>query len=796
MKKKLLIGTLMILLILICAGFLYLESILRSFTVSNLNSNYGLQLKYDEMNFGLTTGWITLRNPRLSDSQNDSEGILGLADRLGLGLDISQAFQGHFVLNQFESNGILINFRRFSEGDLNWSRVITRFLPNQKRQKVLAAKRSDRVTPSSGKNASSASAIQTSTKPIDSTLSKKTTPNQTKRNNQQNGNFPDIELKDSQFNYFLDNTAGNKIYKINVGSLNFDSKNHHLQIENGVGTRQNLDNPLLKITELDVQNLGQNEKDLEISGSDIQIQGKEIRYGQYDFSIGLKAWIKVYEDIDRVLSPDKTKKKQDIGSLVLKNVSADIFPATKSLDSIHVQAEEVNYAKTTKELTLNNIQINENNQSMVELKQLVLGGIQPGHVELKKVELNRLQIDIREDREGNLNIIRAIERVRSIVQSLVPKSGKVASATKTPADKFPNFSIGNTDLNLYASAYPQQKISIDAITFNPEYLSAKGSNLILSVSNGEFKKLITIPDMDSSLTDEKQWNSWNEVHIKQMQINSVLEKQGLDVIQSVSDWVKVSKRIGETVSSDKKKEKSPFSIEKLMLTQGEFRMVDRHLDKPIEHLFNPIQIKCSNVLIQDNTPPMALVNIKADALTPSNGRFSMSGRVSPSLNPVNMDATSAVQIGTLTAYESYYRESMPIGIEKSGFRLDGNIYIDDNKADIIFDIFLDQPEFSVSKSNLPAKIDDRAAIEALNGLKDKNGVIALRNNELKGNIKDPQFDFGTGITKIITYNLLNLTLSVLKLPFNVVETGTNILKKGAGSVGNMFMKIFDSEDQK
>ena len=188
--------------------------------------------------------------------------------------------------------------------------------------------------------------------------------------------------------------------------------------------------------------------------------------------------------------------------------------------------------------------------------------------------------------------------------------------------------------------------------------------------------------------------------------------------------------------------------------------------------------------VDDNT--LSPFQAQAQLVSPSRGRLEMQGSVSPRFHPLNLNSSIDLNIDNLTAFELFYRNSLPVTIERSGFRLAGTLAIQNNHVISQFDIYLLQPIFSVAKTELPTQVDSLAAVTALNGLKDAQGVIVFRNNRVEGDINNPRFLFGASVSEIFAKNVWNRTLTVLKLPLDVVGKGADVLLKGAGFVKKLF----------
>ncbi|GEM_PF-6589682 len=796
MKKKILIIFLLFVFLSGIAGYLYFESILTSLAVSTLKSGYGLVLTYDDLNSTSSPGWITIRNLRIFDSLREPLQLLAEARRLKLDIDKRKALQGHFVLNHLQGNGLNLDVYHLADGELNWEGILKRFVPKNTPARVAQAvstpfpaiptpvANSNVPTPADTTHPQKEAAnISAAPKPAAIPVILSSTPV-----------YPAIKINDLQLNYHADLIPISDRYGIHIDELLFKPNDDQLTFQHTQVTVSDNGQPLLKADTLTIQNLiRQKTNDLEIAASTIHLHGREIGVDRYDFSEVLTIWMHVYHEIGAVispLSPPPEIEKQEIGALLLDKVTIDILPATGSIDApgaIRLLVDTLSFSRQNDELTLTGVHMQEAGQAGLRLRRLVLNGVREGLPVVKQLELQGMQIEIHEDQTGSLNVNRAIQRIRSVIQSLIPKTGKTASLPVIEPDEQPEVILRDGRIVYYSHGRPEQSITVQEFETDGESHSAQAANIKFS-SLAEEKDLLLIPSIHVE-TSEQGWQALRRVTVSHLRADFDMLFNKHELIHAASEWIAVVKAVHDMHVSPAKTVTRPFRIDELILLDSTIHMTDKRLIQPVRHVIDPMNVSCRNLQIGGEQPPMAAVSGNTKLVAPGRGLCSFEGLVSPVLNPANLIGAATLFVEDLMAYAPYFQDSMPVGIDKSGFRLFARLFVRDNHMDCTFDMVLDNPVFSLEKGKWPVQIDSRTAVAALNGMKNKSGRITFRENRLEGDFYDPRFNFGVGITEILGKNLLNRTFAVLKLPFNVAGSGANVFKKGVDSIGNMMKRI-------
>ncbi len=820
MRKKIVIYLSIFIILFIAIGFLYYESLVTSIAISQLNSMYGLGIDFHDSDLSLFSGEIVIQKPQLYDINSKPSIFLADAASFGLGVNFPKMIRGIVEITHFQSRNTGIELRRLPKGDLNWARVIQRFVPDNRKRQLALAKDPNSASPagvgSKSTAVSNTPAVQSAT-PIESATSRTLSTVAEKKERPAVGSitndvspsmekrkppkFPEISIQNARLNLHDDNTAMDHSSTVLMDRFHYDTEEDSILIEK-LDVVLRPDSPsLLNIEKLDMENvLHQEEEKLNLTASNIEVQGKEIDVNRYDFSDTYHAWMRVYREIGSIISPKRQSDEtlpNRVNSLLLKSVTINVAP--KNVDNatagaIRIHFETLEFQENKDLLTVTDVRIEEDGRTVFNLPRLVFSGVNQRTLAVKEMKMSGLQIDIREDGEGNLNVARTIQQIRNILQSFIPEKEKMARVMGEHAEKIENVTFNDAMVFLHSNRRPEQKAAMTDLFFHsPSHTILINQLKVFDLS--EENLVFEIP----SLLIEQYAGGWKHIKLIQLdrfQAESDLLPDGLELTKTVADWIAISDKLGRSPSRVvPSTAESMYRIDKFLMTNATLKITDKQLVQPISHRLESLNLDYKDLQIgRGQQNPWVPVNLNAKIAAPGQGRFSIYGKVIPTWNPLNLNATMSLSIQDMMAYQSYFRGYLPVGLEKSGFRLNGILDIRFDHVESTFDMYLDQPVFSTAESKWPAQIDTRTAISALNGMKDNQGTIAFRNNKLEGEFRDPTFNFGTGISQILGRNLMNRTLAVLKLPLNVVDTGASLIKKGAGSVGNVMKKIFDGEE--
>lgn len=264
-------------------------------------------------------------------------------------------------------------------------------------------------------------------------------------------------------------------------------------------------------------------------------------------------------------------------------------------------------------------------------------------------------------------------------------------------------------------------------------------------------------------------------------------------------WVNYYQRIQSELGTKLKHPpsmKKSILIEQITLSESTLHLRDTRLREPVEHVWSPISLKWANLAVGAEVPPLSPINVNAKSISPSSGFFRFVGKAAPSTHPNQLDGILIIQLDELTKYKPYYENAIPIGIEKSGFGLNGNLKLTNNILSFNFNLTLLKTVFNESNGKLPVNIDRKAVISALNGLKNRQGDIVFNNNRLEGNIRNPSFNFGTNIAEILGRNLFNNLTNLPNFVFDTVKNVGGAVKDVGSAVGNTFLKMLGDQPQK
>ncbi len=758
MKKKLLIGVVVLIVTGLLAIRFYGESILGSLLTSTLKSQYGIVLESSDIDFTFRPGGVSFDTARMFDAGRSASDSFFSAKRIGIGLHFLKAFRGDIALSAIHADELNIEIRRTDKGKLELAGIAQRFIPKQD------SPANDSTPPS-----------KTSKKPLP---------------------IPNIVLQSTQINYYAEGQENIPDHSFALDKLILKPKQDYLEISGAQVSQRDKNSPLLEITQLSVANLSDESKDLEISGEGIRFQAVETASGQYNFKPIRSAWEQVYRDIETILPPTQSSQsKREIGVLKLKNIAAEIAPEgnnKQSAGTVRIQADSVTLSERLNKADLTGVRLEEAGQPALTFDRLALTGIRPDHIALENIELEGLTIDVREDAKNQLNIKRAIQRIQNLIQSFIPETGKTAKADPPDFSALKHVQLSKIQVAYHLPADTRHQIGIESVSFDGNSGKGELKNLTFTSTDRKENAFLSIPTL-SLVRASGKTQGLDLLSIEDLELNALNDGTGWDIIQAVSDLTALPERMNvEFAASSSPQKKQPFSIKAFQLSNARMNLTDTIKSYPIAYKANPINMRWNDLTLGTAKPPMGALNLESKFSEPCPIVLTFAGKAAPSADPVNTEGDASLSLGNLAAFERYYQDVTPLGIDRGGLSIDGHLKITDNQMDSVFDMTLMQPSFNASKGKWPIKIDGLTAVTALNGMKDDEGLIVFPDNKLKGNIRDPQFDLGIGIQNILARNIESGLTNVLKLPGAAAELGTDIVKKGAGSVGNAAEQVGDA----
>ncbi len=771
MKKKLLIIIPIVLVILAAPFLFYWRSIAVSVLLSAMDLQYGLSLDYKKFDFDIFPGNLSIERPVLRDASFSPSIRLGAAKQVDLSVNVIKAIRGNVDVKQINGQSIQVDLAPAADGKLNWSKAIERVVKQKDDGQIIAL--ADVKKPDKKPAA-----------PPDDALSK----------------IPSIELEDIHLNYLNSADAEKKSTVINLGRLEFYPDNQQMKIENSRVFDSTSEDALFSFKNLNIQNMMKELQNcLVIEADGVRLDGRQISNDRYDYNDIGEIWFRVYSEISSSMlgaKPAVEVSGSPVVMLKVTNANIRILPASvagKESGEIVLNADQVEYDGIKDELTISNAVLEEDGKSLLLLNRIVLGGVVKGETTVERLVAKGGRLDIREDKQGGLNVVRAVNCIRSVIESLLPKSTKTTAMKPAPLEELKYLAFEDSVVALHRTNVEDQRMTTDFIEYRAESNVLSASGISWSKVSGARNSNIDIHSITAIRNDDQEWKSWKQAVFHDARVQCAWLPDQFELVNSASDWIQLGKRVSQGIAKVSEEEISnPITIGKLSIVNANFNIEDRTIEQPIMHRLDDFNATWSDLIFGKESASLAPLIMSAVLLEPSPGTLVFNGSVSPSGPLFNMKGEGMLFIVNIDKYHPYLYTSdkaLPVRIENGGMRIKAKAAIVDDQVDGIIDLELINPVFKPVKSGWPLKIDQRTVITALNGMKDKNGVIAFNNNKWTGDIRDPKFKQGLGIGSVLWSNVNNGLRNVLKLPVDIAESGVNMVKKGVGSVGNLFNKI-------
>ncbi|MEW6236291.1 MAG: DUF748 domain-containing protein [Candidatus Omnitrophota bacterium] len=761
MRKKMILGlTISFLIAVIAMGF-YWQSILAGLIHATLDAQYGLIFKYEKAAFSLFHGVMAFQSPTLSDAN----GAIASAKRLGVGVNAQRAVKGEVVFTKFEAESPNVEIKRLQDGSLQIAQAAKRIVPDATRQRE------------------SQKMDSPNTLPPGNPLAK----------------FPSILLNDAQFNYYSGAAGSVEIHVVRFERFSLNPKENLLRFFHSFVYREpNKTHPFLQVDNLDLKNLfGGPELLTRIDAEGLLIEGKEIGKDKYDFNEAFFRWRDAVEEVARAISPPdpaKPKSSPTFQSFHLQDVAVIVSPQSgNNADpgAIRIAAQTVEYDNKTDALILTDLLLQEAGKSTLSFKRLAFAGLRQGVLNLETIEMDGVRLFLRSGEGDRLNLSRAIQRIQSVIQSLIPEAKKTASVPETENIYAGLGRIHLADAAIYSleDGRETQKIACGDLRYEEE--SGKGSLddfSLVSMPGEEEITHLAAPHLTVQATDWNKSRRIEKIHVQNMTLRGTLLSKEKDLGAAIHHWRALVQQLHDELKiPSAAAPREPMRIGELQLADAQFHLTDNRFKRIIQHAWSPVNLQWHDLVLSPN-PPMGRMQFNAVTVSPTGGFINFQGEAAPCLDPIDIQGNLSLLIHDLIAYEPCYEESLPVGIEKGRFSLDGNMAIRKNMMDSVFNMTLLQPEFTANKGKWPEKWDRKTAITALNGMKNKNGDIVFRDNRLMGDVRNPEFGFGTSVAEILGRNLANRLMSLPNLVFDAVKT------VGDAVIGTPLRKIFGGEN--
>jgi hypothetical protein len=750
MKKWILFSFFLVILVGFGIGLLYGKKILVAAVQSTLASKYQIEMEYDNVGLALLAGGVSFDELKVSYTKPDPPLLLASVGELDVGINFWKAIKGSPELSKVNTDRLAIEIAHNADGSLPWANAVKKFqegsVPDPR--SALA-------------DASSAS--------------------------RQDIKLPAITMKNSTFVYVPhDKNAGKQHVDLGYMRVNFQSD--RIEVSDAfIYEADQKQDPLLKIDEIKIDS-ALNSKSVAIAGDSIVVTVLETGKDRYNVNDTINAWMGA---INQLVPPSSSAPKSKTEPMALKsgeikNVQVKILSRggqSSSKGSILINLGSASVKNDGDEIVLNKIEITEAGQDAVKIDSLTFSGAKDGFLTLDTVDLSNAEITVREDADLSLNLARAITRIQSLVNSLLPKSKSSASSKTAAAFSLPTVTVNGAKFVWHKPDNDGHGVSLKTFTYAGNTKTGELKDFLISSGIENPNTLLQMPTLTlSNFNFDK--NEADQLLVDQLKIHGILTKDGMNLSAVLDDWSSFLSRVYpteeaiETAPADAK----PFKFGKISFTGTRIELRDTRLAQVLNLVIDPLDLHWSNAQIGGKSTSLGDFSLVAKTVLPTESSLSFNGKAASFWNPINLDLVSNISIKEITTLTSHFAEKMPIGLLNSGMNLDGAIKVNNNFLDSNFNVLLKNPKFSSEQGKWLAKIDAKSAVTALNGMRDSEGDILFKNNKLAGNIFDPKFDFGTSVTQIIAQNMVNRIGSVLNLPLDVAGKGANILGDGANTV--------------
>lgn len=763
MKKKIYITLSSLLIFSFIVLFVYWQSLLSNLIRSSLKSQYGLELNHKDVGFSLLSGDVAYKNPSLKDSS----GLLASAHKLGIGIRMDRAIKGSIEITEISADQPSIEFKHLKDGSLPIA---------QAAQRVIASS------------------------------TQKQEPDTTQQpEKEKSPSFPAIHLKNALFNYHSTDMEDQKRFVIHFDQFHLNPEKNNIHIKDSKAYQsERPDPPFLSIDTLDAAiPFGKQKTEIRIDASQIEMTGRELSKDLYDFNEPIERWYQSIKEIVQVVSSPQEAKSEGqsaLSEIRLDNVTAHILPIggmKNATGELHLEVDSIRYSKQERIISLTNLLINESGKQALSLNHLAFVLDQNANFNFERVEVDGINLHIRDTHEDILNISRAIKRVQSVVRSFISPNAQTALAEdRLKSEHFKRLDISDLAFYSHHSNEEANQLKLAKFSYDNENKSLAVNDFLLSPTEAEQKPYISFPSLSMTGFSPQAIQTINTIRVDGLHVWHRLPAGDKNGITVLNQWIAYYQRIQSELGTKLKQPptmKKSILIEQISLSEGSFHLRDARLNEPVEHVWSPISLKWANLAVGAEVPPLSPINVNAKTISPCSGSLRFVGKAAPSTHPNQLDGILIIQLDELTKYKPYYENAIPIGIEKSGFGLNGNLKLTNNILSFYFNLTLSNTVFNESNGKLPANIDRKAVISALNGLKNREGDIVFNNNRLEGNIKNPSFNFGTNIAEILERNLFNNLTNLPNFVFGTVKNVGGAVKDVGSAVGNTFLKMLGDQ---
>ncbi|MGC9327663.1 MAG: DUF748 domain-containing protein, partial [Candidatus Hinthialibacter sp.] len=597
---------------------------------------------------------------------------------------------------------------------------------------------------------------------------------------------PILDIEDLLLNYHEEQSE--ETLAIRMDRFTFDPRQYDMTLINSAAYQVGKGDLVLSMKRLNIKNaLALPGTPLHLTIDTLHLNGRQIGPSEYDFHSMSKLWIHVYREVGEAVK-SRNKESEDIktpiGSLQAINVSAEIYPQKGNKNSpgaLTLSINDVSYLCDKDELVLLGVVLTEAGKTLLRLDRVVLDGLARKNVQIQNLAMSGGRLDIYENQQGELNLIRALEMIRSIIESLAPKEERTASARTPFLEALQTASLHDNMITWHRENLPGQQIALGQLQYAASENLINATDFLLSRRNNDKNTVIAIPEIIAVHSGDLQEKTWNHLILNNAEFELNWMPDYFDLITTASEWISLPGRVRRGLERvEEKPDTRPYLIADMQINEANVRLMDYMIDPPIRHRFSSFNLRWSDMQLGRKDAPMTPLIVEAALVEPSAGSVSFQGTVSPSGFPYNIkgDATVSInEIKVLNPYLSASEKALPVRVTEGSLRTNAKASIVNNYVNGIVDLYLINPVFEMKDSYWPLQIDQKTVINTLNRMKDKNGVLAFPNNTWTGDIRDPKFKRGLGLGDLFWSNIQGGMATVFNLPFDIVSSFSDIFKK-------------------
>ncbi|MBN2325634.1 MAG: DUF748 domain-containing protein [Candidatus Omnitrophica bacterium] len=802
LKKRLVLAFVFFVFFVGLPSIFYWQTMMMSVVLSALNSQYGVTVKYDKLELNLIPCEISILFPRIMDSLKNLMDPIAFADGVELSISTRKALRGQIDVHRVHAENLFIDVTADQQGRLNWIPVIERFRSQKPNAPQTLALAQPEAPSSSNSQEAAAQKVLPAASPIaaESPLAlaspvqrsveeskidaSSTSPMESGM--QSHLKVPIIDIEDLLLNYH--DQRNEETLAIRMDRFTFDPRQYDMTLINPLAYQVGKGNPVLSMKRLRIQNaLALPGTPLHLTMDTVHLNGRQIGPTEYDFHFMSELWIHVYRKVGEAVKSRKEESqeiKTPIGSLQAINVSTEIYPlegGKNSPGALTLSINDVSYLYSKDELVLLGVVLTEAGKTLLRLDRIVLDGLATKNVQIQNLAMSGGRMDIYEDQEGGLNLIRALEMIRSIIDSLAPKEERTASARTPFLEALRTASLHDNMIIWHRENLPVQQIALGQLQYTASENVVNATDFLLSRRNNDKNTIIAIPEIIAYHSGNLQEKTWNHLILNEADFQLNWLPDYFDLITTASDWISLPGRVRRGLERVKEPPNPrPYLIADMQINEANVRLMDYTMDPPIRHRLSSFNLRWSDMQLGRKDAPMTPLIVEAALAEPSAGSVSFQGSVSPSGFPFNIKGDATLSINEMTVLNPYLSASekaLPVRVTKGSLRTNASAAIVNNYVNGIVDLYLINPVFEMKDSNWPLQIDQKTVINTLNKMKDKNGVLAFPNNTWTGDIRDPKFKRGLGLNDLFWSNIQGGLATVFNLPFDIVGSFSSVVKK-------------------